>query len=49
MACVQGMETENAFLQALQHVSTWKIAGNQLELLDAAGNLVARFEAHPTN
>jgi heat shock protein HslJ len=49
MACVQGMETENAFLQALQHVTTWKIAGNQLELLDAAGNLVARFEAHPTN
>ncbi len=49
MACVQGMETENAFLQALQHVSTWKIAGNQLELLDAAGNLVARFEAHPMN
>jgi heat shock protein HslJ len=49
MACVQGMETENAFLQALQHVSTWKIAGNQLELSDTDGNLVARFEAHPTN
>jgi heat shock protein HslJ len=49
MACVQGMETENAFLQALQHVSTWKIAGNQLELSDAAGNFVARFEAHPPN
>jgi heat shock protein HslJ len=45
MACAQGMETEKAFLEALGRVSGWKIAGQQLELLDTAGNVVARFEA----
>lgn len=33
------------FLEALGRVSGWKIAGQQLELLDTAGNVVARFEA----
>jgi len=47
MACPEGMETEKAFLQALGQVNTWKIAGKQLELFDAAGNLIARFEARP--
>jgi len=34
-------------LQALEHVNKWKIAGEQLELFDAADNLVARFDARP--
>jgi putative lipoprotein len=45
MACAEGMVTEKAFLQALGRVSRWRIAGQQLELLDASGNGVARFEA----
>jgi heat shock protein HslJ len=45
MACIQGMETEGAFLQGLGSVDAWKIAGQQLELLDSAGKLVARFDA----
>jgi len=48
MACPEGMDTEKAFLQALEQVNTWKIGGQQLELFDAAGNLIARFEARPT-
>jgi heat shock protein HslJ len=46
MACLEGSATEQAFLEALQHVHTWKITGQHLELFDAAGTLVARFEAH---
>jgi putative lipoprotein len=49
MACPEGMETEKVFLQALEQVNTWKIGGQQLEFFDAAGNLIARFEARPTN
>lgn len=45
MACVQGMETEQTFKQALSKVSQWKIAGQQLELSDADGNAIASFEA----
>ena len=45
MACPEGMETEKLFLEALKHVSRWKIAGQHLALIDAAGNEVARFEA----
>jgi putative lipoprotein len=45
MACPEGMETEKAFLEALKQVRRWQIAGQQLELFDAAGNAVARFEA----
>ena len=45
MACLEGMETEQGFLKALRHVSRWKIAGQQLDLFDAAGDAVARFEA----
>jgi copper homeostasis protein (lipoprotein) len=45
MACPQGMDTEKAFLDALGQVKKWKIAGQHLELFDAAGKLVARFEA----
>ncbi len=45
MACPQGMETEKAFLDALKQVNKWKIVGQHLELFDAEGKLVARFEA----
>ena len=45
MACPEGMDTEKAFLEALGQVNKWKIAGQHLELFDAAGKLVARFEA----
>jgi heat shock protein HslJ len=45
MACLEGMETEAAFLQALNRVATWKITGQKLELYDGSGNAVASFEA----
>jgi heat shock protein HslJ len=45
MACPGAMETENAFLPALARVAKWRSSGQQLELLDAAGSVVARFEA----
>jgi heat shock protein HslJ len=44
MACVEGMETEQAFLKALGQVSGWSITGRQLELKDAAGQVLARFD-----
>jgi copper homeostasis protein (lipoprotein) len=47
MACVEGMETENAFLEELAQVRSWRIAGHHLELMDAAGVVLARFEARP--
>jgi len=45
MACVQGMDTERSFLDALKDGSTWRIAGRELELFDASGKLLAKFEA----
>lgn len=45
MACTEGMETEGAFLKTLDQVSGWRIAGQQLELTDDGGAVVARFEA----
>jgi len=45
MACLQGMDTEGALFKALESVRGWKILGQHLELYDAAGSLVARFEA----
>jgi heat shock protein HslJ len=45
MACGQGMDTETSFLEALTQVKTWKIVGEHLELFDAGGHLLARFEA----
>lgn len=44
MACMKGMETEQAFRKVLGQVSGWRIAGKQLEALDAAGKVVARFD-----
>lgn len=45
MACVEGMKREQAFLRALPEVKKWKMAGQELELDDAAGKMVARFQA----
>jgi putative lipoprotein len=45
MACVDGMDMEPRFLRALGRVNQWKIAGPQLELSDAGGTMLARFEA----
>lgn len=47
MACAAGMDTERAFLAALAAARRWRIAGQHLELQDAAGRQVARFEAGP--
>jgi putative lipoprotein len=45
MACMSGMETEQAFLKALSAANRWRISGKTLELFDAAGTRLARFEA----
>ncbi|HEX6433171.1 MAG TPA: META domain-containing protein [Gemmatimonadales bacterium] len=45
MACSDGMETERAFLDALLRVTQWRIAGQELELLDKSDKTIARFEA----
>ena len=45
MAGMQGMETETAFLAELDKVRTWKTSGQQLDLYDAGGKLLARFTA----
>ena len=45
MACLDGMEQEGYLLQALQKVERYRISGSHLEMLDASGAVVARFEA----
>ena len=47
MACPDGMDTERAFLTALNRVTSFNILASILELYDDAGSLVARFEARP--
>jgi copper homeostasis protein (lipoprotein) len=47
MACPEGMETEKEFLETLPRVTGWRIADAHLELLDAGGAVLARFEARP--
>ena len=48
MACTTGMDIETAFLPALARVARWRIVDRHLELTDAAGTLVARFQAKAT-
>jgi heat shock protein HslJ len=48
MACLQGMDTEKQFLQALGRVARWKIAGGTLSMFDNAGAAIATFEARRT-
>ena len=45
MACDRGMNVETSLFSALSRVARWRIAGQQLELTDATGTMVARFEA----
>jgi copper homeostasis protein (lipoprotein) len=45
MACPDGMDQEQRFLATLEKVQGYRIDGSHLELLDAAGKQVARFEA----
>jgi putative lipoprotein len=47
MACKGGMDTESQFLSSLLRVKAWKLAGQQLELSDSTGAVLARFEAKP--
>lgn len=47
MACTDGMELEQAFLEVLPRVATYSISGVHLELKNAAGAVLARFEARP--
>lgn len=45
MACMEGAETEQAFLAALERVRAWEVKGPQLTLKDDQGRDVAHFEA----
>lgn len=45
MACAEGMEHEQAFHEALEKVSRWRIEGETLELFDASGVSLAFFES----
>jgi len=45
MACTEGMDTERAFLDMLPRVRKARVQGRQLELVDAEGRTLARFEA----
>jgi copper homeostasis protein (lipoprotein) len=45
MACPDGMEQERLFIGALERVQAHRIRGSHLDLLDAAGAVVARLEA----
>lgn len=45
MACLEGGETEQAFLGALEAAATWQVEGQALTLRDKSGAAVAQFEA----
>jgi heat shock protein HslJ len=45
MACAQGMAQEQALLDALAATARWRIDAQRLDLLDAQGASLARFEA----
>ena len=47
MACTDGMETEAAFVGALERTTAWKIRGRRLTLLDASGKALATLDAQP--
>jgi copper homeostasis protein (lipoprotein) len=44
MACIDGVEHETAFAEALEQARSYRILGQHLELLGPDGELVARFE-----
>ena len=45
MACSNAGEAERAFRDALGRTTSWRIVGKRLDFSDAAGTLLARFEA----
>ncbi|BCA52936.1 hypothetical protein W02_00760 [Nitrospira sp. KM1] len=45
MACRAGMEQEEHFIEALGRTAAWTVIGEHLELFDAEGKQLARFEA----
>ena len=45
MACVSGMDTERKFLAMFTRVMRWEISGEALQLLDADGKALAKFES----
>lgn len=45
MACVETMELERDFLNAMQATAGWRMAEGRLELLDAGGALLAGFDS----
>jgi putative lipoprotein len=45
IACDRGMDVETSLFSALSRVARWRVAGQQLELTDTAGTVVARFDA----
>ncbi|HEY1288816.1 MAG TPA: META domain-containing protein [Burkholderiales bacterium] len=45
MACQESMESERAFLQALGKAQKARVQEQQLELFDADGKVLARFQA----
>lgn len=45
MGCVQGMDRERAFLDALATTAAWRIVGGELELLNGDGRVVAQFQS----
>ncbi len=47
MACTEGADLEQQFLEALPQVVTYAVNGAHLELKDAKGAVLARFEARP--
>ncbi len=47
MACAKGMDLEQKFTDNLEQVKTWKIDGQQLDLLSGDGSPMARFQAQP--
>ncbi|HZF16380.1 MAG TPA: META domain-containing protein [Steroidobacteraceae bacterium] len=46
MACINGMERERAFLDALGATESWRIVAGDLALLDDGGRVVAQFQSH---
>jgi putative lipoprotein len=45
MACADDMEQETNFFRTLESVRAWKIRGDELELLDESGRVIARCVA----
>lgn len=43
MACMHGGNTEDAFIKALNDVTSWKMLGGKLLLMDANQQVVAKF------